>query len=334
MRLLKSAEMVLGLALGGGMLLGLSGGAFAAEGSVNTTSQTVTQENSGQPSAPAETKDASTVTVSVLTVAKSTQGSETVAPTPTKLGDVAANTSDQSVGAQTVKSDATNVSTATPGTTGEAVKANSADATKSLTGTETAATLAAAGVAENPATIPAEPALTATRNTVSTEPVYHNVVLPVQPMITNTRPAVINDLAATLPSAPTQQDPANVPTPSQPSGLFGALIAQLAGVVVPHVFLAPVLGFAGLTVAYTLLILASAFAARRFVTSFGLWLRCGGYAHAARSDVAVATFTSLFATPFSLSFVTAHSPARSSFFMVSETKTILFVSPTLLERRK
>jgi hypothetical protein len=338
MRVLKSAQLVLGLAVGGGLMLALSGGAFAAESSVSTTSQTVAQENSSQSTPPADTndttsvkpKDGTTVSVSVLTTTKTTDGSGAPAATTGKANDPVVKTSDTAAATEPAKSAEAGVSAAATVPAGATpVAINQA----STMASQAAPTVPVVDTAPAPAVSP-EAAIALAQSLSTTEPVYHTVVLSVQPMITNTRPAAVNDLAATLPSAPTQQDPANVPAPSQPAGVFGQLTAVLAGTVVPPVFLTPLLGFAGISLAYTLLIIASILAAGRFVTSFGVWLRRGGYAHAARSDVAVATFTSFFATPFALSFVTAHSPARSSFLMVSDTKTILFVSPTLLERRK
>jgi hypothetical protein len=162
--------------------------------------------------------------------------------------------------------------------------------------------------------------------------IFKSQVLPIQPVITTSHPLAITDLAGSVPTAAPQQEPAKAPVPSQPSGgVLGLFTAQLAGVVVPPIFLSPSNTWTGLGAILTLMTLVALFVAQNLVTTFGARLRRGGYAHAARSDVAVATLNTIFATPFSLSYVTALPPERSSFLMVSES-TNLF--PTLLERRK
>ncbi|HVQ43506.1 MAG TPA: hypothetical protein VMT30_00890 [Candidatus Saccharimonadia bacterium] len=164
---------------------------------------------------------------------------------------------------------------------------------------------------------------------------YHAAVLTIQPRITTGRPAVVEDLATALPSAPAvAQKPSNVPAPQQPTGVFGRLTLTLAGSVVPYFLIALDAAPVGLVVSLMVLALMVSLALRRVVSVFGTWMRQGGYAHAARSDVASAMVKTFFATPFPLGYVTAIRSTHSPIFMVSETKSLTSVLPTLLERRR
>jgi hypothetical protein len=152
--------------------------------------------------------------------------------------------------------------------------------------------------------------------------VYGSAVLPVQPKITNVRPAVIEDLATMVPSAPAQQqNPTKTPAPLPSNGLFGRIAAELAGSVVPTAFM-PYGAIPVRTAALVLIVLASVLLSAGFLGVLaGNWLRRGGYAHAARSDVAGAGLS--FATPFRMGYVSALSPSHSPFLMVADTKTVL-----------
>jgi hypothetical protein len=160
-------------------------------------------------------------------------------------------------------------------------------------------------------------------------------VLPVQPKITNSNPVVAQDLAAMIPSAPVHERAANnLPAPSETSGVLSRLSASLAGTVVPPVYSAPTLSAVGLILTLTLIISLTWLSLGRVVITFGAWLRRGGYAHAARSDVAAATFSSLFATPLKLSYGMAGMPHQGSFLMVSDIKTLVSVVPNAFRKEE
>jgi hypothetical protein len=142
--------------------------------------------------------------------------------------------------------------------------------------------------------------------------VARTTVLRIQPMITNRGAVLAGDLAAAVPSVTL---PARAPHPAQPDGLWSRLRAELAGTVVPRQFSphgGTVVRFVSdLSVITTMV----AIVVIGFMFSYGLWLRRGGFANAARSDSPVLAFSS-FATLFSLSFARASAPTRSSFFDV------------------
>jgi len=131
---------------------------------------------------------------------------------------------------------------------------------------------------------------------------YRVQVLPIQPTIISHVTVPEADLAATLPSSP---KPDKSPSPAKSSGALVKLSMVMAGVVVPQPFLVlfdlvprlpePVLLGAFVTLLFVV-----------FVFSYGLWLRRGGFATAARSDSpASAASGSTFATPLFLGYVSA-----------------------------
>jgi hypothetical protein len=133
--------------------------------------------------------------------------------------------------------------------------------------------------------------------------VQRPVHLPVQPIITSSRTVSVMDLASQLPTAAAPSaDNAPVP-PAQPTGALGQLSAQLAGSVVKGVYVPEATGLGAAVI--TLMILLTLFTSGKVyaVSIFGS--RRDGYAHAPRSDVAAATSNLYFATPFSMSYVTA-----------------------------
>jgi hypothetical protein len=114
--------------------------------------------------------------------------------------------------------------------------------------------------------------------------VFKSSILPIQPTITSRATSVINDLATSVPTPP---KPDKAPVPAKSSGALGRLTAVLASVVVPPSFSLPSLVSARMALELLLgLILLVLIAV--FVFSYGLWLRRGGFATAARSDSPVA----------------------------------------------
>jgi hypothetical protein len=122
--------------------------------------------------------------------------------------------------------------------------------------------------------------------------VSHTTVLAIQPMITS---RLATDLAALIPSAPAPvKDQA--PVPAQSTGLLGNLTAQLAGTALPQLFTSHALAVSHLLTALNLAALIILLM-NVFTFTYGLWLRRGGFATAARSDSPALVATSV-ATPF------------------------------------
>jgi hypothetical protein len=140
---------------------------------------------------------------------------------------------------------------------------------------------------------------------------FQTTVLPIQPTITNRLP-LEQDLAPTAPSAP---GPARAPSPAKSNGTLGSLTAELAAIVVPqpillHVVTAPRAALALSLVGLVALLL------QIFVFSYGLWLRRGGFATAARSDAPTHEGFSSIATPFLLGYVESPPRLHSPILMV------------------
>ncbi|HSX01725.1 MAG TPA: hypothetical protein VLI05_00240 [Candidatus Saccharimonadia bacterium] len=165
-----------------------------------------------------------------------------------------------------------------------------------------------------PAVVPPE---AGSHNAVSMVP-YHSSWLAIQPTIT-AHPELPLGLTLGL-AAPS---PNHNKTPASPSGLLGTLTAELAGAVVPVYWL--LLGPLGGVRRFSL----SLAEAGRLVsllgvvsTTYGLWLRRTGYAHAARSDMAA----SFFATSHLESYVQTLRLRYSSLFMTSDSKTTHYIT--------
>ena len=157
---------------------------------------------------------------------------------------------------------------------------------------------------------------------------YHSAWLRIQPVITN-RPAEI-DLAAAMPSVPVAN---KAPVPAKSNGTLGQLTVVLAATVVPQL-LHPVVDGAYRLALPGLLILVLLVAAV-FVFTYGLWLRRGGFATAARSDAPARNFSSPFATPLSLGYVWMLSRQKHSPILIPVVYEILKPNrfPALSERR-
>lgn len=293
MRLLKSASKLLGLAASGGLLLILSGSAFAAERDTGISAQpspSVTVQNNQtniQKSDTPKTAASSDVKVSV------THDSQTVAEP-----SVSPNASPA----------VSPTSTSTP-----AAKAVApTPALKSETTPAAAAPAAAPMTVEKVPAVPvpaASEALPPAPKAAAAPAVILAARMPLKPMIThNVAPAVV-DLASQLPTAAVPSEPEKHPVPPQPSGLLGQLTAQLSvsEVKIPFV---PAATSATLAALFTLTTFLSLLTLMKTATVLVHRARREGFAYSPRSDVAVATTNLLFATPFSLGYVTA-IPART-----------------------
>ena len=330
MRLAKSVEIMLGLAASGSLALVLSGSAYAAESDTGTTSQTIVRSESHQ-AVQGTGRTVNLATPKTLVITSQT----TSEPTPANLGGAASN--------EVVASGNSADSVA------KSVSASTGSDSKSVgPSAETKPLVISKPAPIGPDSIPAgsdngklaapqvTPSISATwddPHMLAENVVFNSAILTIQPRITNSHPVQVADLAASVPSSLEQRNNSSgAPAPSQPSGALGQLTAVLAGSVVPAVFMAPTLGFMGLTAEVAILIAVACFIVRRALYAYSDLIRRGGFVHAARSDVAQAP-TTFFATPLNLSYGSALPPFRSSFLMVSDMKTVLSMVPTLIERR-
>lgn len=112
--------------------------------------------------------------------------------------------------------------------------------------------------------------------------------------------------AAEAAAAPVVADRGQQPAPAQPNGLLGDLTLQLAGTVVPDFLHWVLFAPASLSPRTVVWPLAIAILMLLFAQGYAARLRRGGYATAARSDVAGSHF--LFATPLILNYAQATSP--------------------------
>ena len=141
--------------------------------------------------------------------------------------------------------------------------------------------------------------------------------LQVQPVMMST-PSV-SDLGANLPTLP---QPVSAPLPPKPNSALGHLTANLTATVVPF-FLLITGKLAGQAPLALMLFAGLFFLISAFIFTYGLWLRRGGFATAARSDAPTLGAIFLpFATPHFLGYVFApprllHNPV----FVVAEIKS-------------
>lgn len=283
MKVLNSAKWVSRVAASGGLMLVLSGGAWAAEGDTVVTAES----DQNAPVSASQSQTSSTSTVSLVTIAEESQSiQESGAPIGAALEPASANV----------------VGGATPAATVE------------LTQVPTAAEGAAVSIIVQPesAAVPAESK--ANEAVVMSTPAaaaYRVYDLPVQPVVTGFNSMPVSDLASQLPTA-APASPDKVPAPAQPTGVLGQLSAQLAGSVVKPVFV-PVAAALGASSTLNLIIFLTLLIACAVAPAFGFATRRDGYAHAARSDVAAATFNLLFATPSSMSYVMATRQSATHF---------------------
>ncbi len=327
MALPRALKLMLGTIGGAGVLLGLSGGAFAADGGQGTTSQDITgsviQQNNTASSVDEKINSANAVVASDK-VGGGGQGGSTSEVSP--VGG-----KDNSVSGPAPATDTAAVSKG--GTTPELAASSTITQPANGTSVVPAQQLVTAGVpaisqdtsrsAGLTQVVPAEASV-----------VYHSMRLAIGPKIT-TMTSQANDLASMIPTAPAQQQNPSIPVaPVIPGGLFSAFATKLASTVVPSVITVPNWGFTGFATAIyilaSLLVLISGFA----VSEFGSWTRRGGYAHAARSDVPAAIINTFFATPHRLGYVLAFAPLRSPFLMVSDTKIVFLTVPNAYRKEE
>lgn len=274
MRVLMSIKWVLGFAASSGLVLAFGGNAFAADAGTNSAPQaaqetTVAEKPQGQTAV-----STSVVTISVHETSLPATGPELTKPV--KPVDTAAAPLPGAPVAQ-------------PNTSTASVSAAATVAPNEVQPTTTAPVVM---------TVPVSPV---------TEPQavqYQPLHMTVQPVITSARPVQANDLASDIPTAVAPASNDHSPVPAQPTGVLGQLSAQLAGSVVRQVYV-PTVTLAGLATLITLMIFLILLTVGTIEAAFGINTRRDGYAHAPRSDVAAATFNFLFATPSSLSYVTA-----------------------------
>ena len=315
MKIVKSIAIVLGIAAGSSIFLVLSGSAFAAGSGPGTTSQTA---------APTEAvKQVSTVaTTAVVTAAETTVDDK--AQVSKLLGTVNL-TNEQEV---KIPSGTIWVSDNNSRRTSSISKLEAPNPAVNVSfknATEERAAPANDGKTTRPvpeaaaASLEAELTLTAVAPSVISQSehrvMFNSVALAIQPRITTSHQTEVADLAAMVPSAPEQREHSTQhPVPTQSSGVFNRLTATLAGTIVPSFVYTPTSGVIGIKIGLIVFLIVISILARRTFYSFSNWTRRGGFAHAARSDVASAMFNSFSATPLNLSFVTAQPSLQSSFF--------------------
>lgn len=316
MKLAKSIVIVLGIAAGGSIFLGLSGSAFAAGSGPSTTSQSA---------APIE------IITPVLTVNTEivSNSAEINASEKTQVNELSAagklfNEQDIKITSTTIQ-----VNTDSREKTPSFLKLEAPDSV--VTGgfkkaTEDRAapgndgkTVQAVPVTATAASIEAGSALAVVAPSVISQSehrvMFNSVELAIQPRITTGHQTEIADLAAMVPSAPEQRESSTQhPVPTQPSRLFIRLTSTLAGTVVPPVAYTPSNEFISIKVGLMIALAVVSILTRRSFHPFFNRTRRGGFAHAARSDVASAMFNSFFATPLNLSFISAQPSIQSSFF--------------------
>lgn len=334
MRVLKYVQLGFGVVVAGAALAVSAGTALAASDDAATAAQPVVtapadasgDQTGGHLTGPAaasamDTSNASTPGVTGDTGTLGPSGSTNVGSKHAKLNNQTSQTTTPAAGSSSTDS-TTGTQPQTVVTGGKSDNtATKGDQPNVSTSTDTAAAT------------PALPKQADQSQPVArTTPViwFHSTVLPIQPIITS-RPAINTDLASSVPSAP---EPVNAPVPAKSNGDLGHLSVLMAGVVVPHsVHPSDVVSTRMATPGFLILVLL---AASMFVFTYGLWLRRGGFATAARSDTPRATvFTSLFATPLSLGYVWTPPRQDHSPILVPVVYEMLRFNmfPMLTERR-
>ncbi len=341
MDLVKSIKVVLGLVSSGGLVVILSGTAFAAASAgsvpVDAMVKPVAPSVAVVPSLQAQTSD-TIITLNKQSSSQTVSGTVSVSSVGTSGSPVVAASENGGQNGLTSGTDSESKVTAVGSTTAGrpvADSSNNSSPKPAVVPVENISGLVPATSDSNASTqslvTPASTAISELQSQVQEAGivsgqrsiVIHSKVLEVQPRITSSRPAAMDDLAKMIPSASGVQsgNPARVPAPLQPTDVLTRLTVELAGVVVPQAYLTPMLGaidfFARLTILLAGMILAIGFA----LISFGTWLRRGGYAHAARSDVAAGRLRSAFIAIFRLGYVSALQPAHSPFLMKLEMQS-------------
>jgi len=227
MRLAKSLRIVLGIAASGGVAVLLSGSAFAADSGKSMTSenvggnvsQNVQDSGSGGAGDGSGSKTVVNDNKKIVEVGGSVGGAIASQKDPSNLtGKTVSVTPDAAVKQTAGNAEAGTLPTVSAKTAGDLQDSEGTDKQK-IAVTETKPVDSTGVAADSKVTRVVE---------MVPNVVFHSAILPVQAKITNFRPAAVVDLAAMVPSAPAQQqNPAKVPTPSQPSGVLGRIRPSL-----------------------------------------------------------------------------------------------------------
>ena len=315
-KLAKSIEIVLGIAAGGSIILGLSGSAFAAGSGPSTTSQTAASVEIVKPvltinaevaANTAETSVSDKTRVSELSAAGKFSNEQDIKITSSSIQTNINSREKTSLILRSETPDSAVNEGSDKATEEGAASGNDGKRAQAVPATTTSASLEAEPVL----TVIAGPVISQSEHRV----MFNSVALAIQPRIVTGNWVEIADLATFVPSAPEQRKSSTQhPVPTQSSGVFIRLTSTLAGMTVPPFFYTPTIGFIGIKVGLMVILAVVSIFTRRNFHSFSNWTRRGGFAHTARSDVASAMFNSFFATPLNLSFVTAQPLLQSSFF--------------------
>jgi hypothetical protein len=339
MRFGKLVQVAIGFAAASGAFLLLSSNALAADaGSVTSSQPSLSGLASGHidtPSAPKAPTDATGSTATITTTGQSSStgiitgfgsessgsgGSSVMGSTTTDTSPV--NESSSSDGSSSTLNGVTSTNQSSSNGSGGAPVSDASTTGASNIGTNQVASAATTTVL--PTADPILPSIPVATNVVPVAIHYRSAFLAVQPTILTRDDAGATDLASAVPSAP-------VPTkaPGSPAKSSGAALERLTSSletsIVPPAFFLSSSRVEQLKLILLLVVIVVSFA-NLVVMTYGLWLRKGGYATAARSDSPNIAFTSPFATPFLLGYASALPRSHGPSFMVSNCKigTTLF----------
>ncbi|HUD11612.1 MAG TPA: hypothetical protein VMS08_04320 [Candidatus Saccharimonadia bacterium] len=336
MRFGKIAQFAIGFAAASGAFVLLSSNALAADAGSATT--------------PQKGFDATAV-APVQQVTQSDQssgdtGTAAAQPTANDGPPTAGGTSSSVQQSDTSSSSSSTISSSSNSSMAIIGASDSGKPTSGLTGgvssdpttpTNSATTVSGAGAneAQSSAGAPtasqsafADNSSTSPTSSLPTAVLYRSDVLAIQPTIVN-HTVFASDLASLIPTAST---PSKLPVPAKSNGGLERLTSVLAGAVVPPSFFPSVLPVDRLKLLLSLVTLV-VLLANLVVLSYGLWLRKGGFATAARSDSPVTNSIYPFATPFLLGYVSAPPRIHSPSLVVSDYKIRKTLFATLSERR-
>ena len=327
MALPKAIKLMLSAIGSAGMLLGLSGGVFAADGGQGTTPQDTTgsviQQSNKDSVVVQDSQSDSTVAVNGKSSNGGQGGSASQEP-PVASNNNSASSAAPASGAVTALTSGTKSGLLNSPPNNGSVTSSSPEPAQIVATTDVAGV--PKGTSESSGLMQVAP--------MGQSVVYHSMRLAIGPKVTPMNSQAI-DLASMIPTAPAQQQNPSIPfTPVIPSGLFSAFATKLASTVVPPVITVSNWGFTGLVTAIYILASLLVLTFGLAVSEFGSWTRRGGYAHAARSDVPSAIINTFFATPHRLGYVLAFAPLRSPIFMVSETKTVFLTVPNAYRKEE
>jgi len=325
MKFAKHAQFAIGLAAGGGLAMVLGGNALAAQPSVGEPQASVQQSTTA--ALPTQQSADQISVVGGLVTHRDWQditGNQLPAQTiPHESGGIAAP---EGQGAATSAQTATgvNAETSNSGAGGPTGLAASSQPEKPVVAGQSDRTMTPG---PKPGALLLSPIVSGLSHDLAPIPVISVMVsgpgghlgamrpraLLVQPVITNRFAIMGGDLTAMTPLV---RLPPRTPMPIKSSGLWGRLTAVLAGAAMPGASVwvfGPTGGHMLAPVCWWLVVVLCG---TGFAYNYGFWLRQSGFAHAARSDSALAKF-SLLAVSLQLGFVRVGALGGAQFLMTA-----------------